>query len=298
MKKLLFIALCAMFCLSVNAQNEDDVAVESTATSMSSASSQFEEQLNELAALIEAYREMSLKVDSAASDSTAAKVGYVPIRGKSKFMRRHLFYQTLDVSTSLSTDNDPDLPEQTSNGQDIDVGQLDSPTSFALDFGCSWTFVPGHEEGDMLRLNPLGFAYSCGIMSMFSRQEKYGTVCSFLLKGGVETGNGHIMGIGIDILGGYGKSTGDTYKTVYKENESGKLANPYTEWCWQYGAQIWLRNNLLSTAVKNSEMLIYARFVRSANPHSASTYTSDTLSYDDYWKGENWSFGITFRHRF
>ncbi len=297
MKKLLFIALSAMFCVSVNAQNEDGVAVENTATSVSSASSQLEEQLNELAALIEAYREMSLKVDSAAADTTAAK-GYVPIRGKSKFMRRNFFYQTLDISTSLATDNDPDLPEQTSNGQDIDENQLNSPTSFALNFGCSWTFVPGHEEGDMLKLNPLGFAYSCGVMAMFSKQDKYGTVCSFLLKGGIETGNGHAMGVGADIMGGYGKSTGDTYKIVYEEHDADRLATPYTEWCWQYGAQIWFRNNLLSTAVKNSEMLIYARFVRSVNPHSTSTYTSDTLSYDDFWKGENWSFGVTFRHRF
>lgn len=315
MKQLLLLALSAMFCLCSAAQNEigdtEIVVADSTETPTKPPRKHVpdyqlqEQQLNgtqlqEVSALIAQLKEMTLHNDSLANALEMPENIYKPIRGKRKFTRRHYIYQTLDISPSISSDHDPDLPDYTSNGQEVDDNQLDSPTGLGLNFGYSLIFVPGKEEDGQLRLNRLGFAYSIGLLASFSRQEKYGTTCNFLLKSGIETGNCHPMGIGFDLLGGYGKSTGDTYLIILSsEDDDDDLATPYTKWCWQYGAQIWLRSNLLSTAVKNSEMLIFARFVRSVNPDvDGVTIVNDQVAYDNYWKDESWSFGITLRYKF
>ena len=320
MKKLLFIVLGTMFCLcQVNAQSEEEVddfvevpenyngAADTAAVvhskhllppTYAEEKATLNAQLQEVSSLISQLKDMTLKGDTAI-DLSVPEYIYMPIRGKSKFSKRHYIYQTLDISPSVSGDHDPDLPEQTSNGQDVDEDQVANQTALGLNFGYSLIFVPGRVVDDQLRLNRMGFAYNVGLVASFSRQEKYGTTCNFLLKTGIEAGNGHMMGIGLDILGGYGKSSGDEYLTIYKEGDDDDLANPYTEWCWQYGAQLWLRSNLLSTAVKNSEMLIFARFVRSVNPHDYThEHVSDSYAYDDFWKEENWMFGVTLRYKF
>lgn len=323
MKKLLFIALSVMFCLGSAAQNESEyeevdefVEVDSTdvpipippkpvrkkhvPTYQLQEQQQTGAQLVEVNELINRLKELTLNDDSLADALEMPENIYKPIRGKSKFARRHYIYQTLDISPTVSSDKDPDLPDYTSKGQEVDDDQLDSPLAFGLNFGYSLIFVPGREEDGQLRLNRMGFAYNVGLVASFSRQEKYGTTCNFLLKSGIETGNGHPMGIGFDVLGGYGKSAGDTYLTIYEEDDADDLATPYTEWCWQYGAQIWLRSNLLHTAVKNAEMLIFARFVRSVDPYrnEETFFVSDKLMFDNYWKDESWSFGITLRYKF
>lgn len=322
MKKLLFIALCAMFCLGSAAQNENEnenEVVESAALSASAPAApvkparkympEYREQeqqatgaqLVEVNSLIAQLKELTLNGDSLADALDKPTDIYKPVRGKSKFARRHHIYQTLDISPSVSVDKDPDLPEYTSNGQEVDDDQVASPTGVGLNFGYSLIFVPGHEENGQLRLNRMGFAYNVGLLASFSRQDKYGTTCNFLLKSGIETGNGHMMGIGFDVLGGYGKSAGDTYLMVYEENDEDDLATPYTEWCWQYGAQLWMRSNLLHTAIRNVEMLIFARFIRSVNPDKYPPSYIDQenkVSFENYWKDESWSFGVTFRYKF
>ena len=324
MKKLLFITLCVMFCLcSAYAQNDYESEVDEFEEVVNDSSDvpkakpkfarknyvptyQQQEQdrtgaeLQEISSLIAQLKELTMRGDSAANAQLEVPENiYKPIRGKSKFARRHFIYQTLDISPTVSTDKDPDQPDYTSNGQDVDEDQLDSPMALGLNFGYSLIFVPGREEDGQLRLNRMGFAYNLGLVASFSRQEKYGTTCNFLLKSGIETGNGHPMGIGFDILGGYGKSAGDTYLTIYEEDDADDLATPYTEWCWQYGAQLWLRSNLLHTGINNAEMLIFARFVRSVNPNKDETsYISDNIAFDNYWKDESWSFGITLRYKF
>ncbi len=310
-QRLLFIVLSAMFCIGSAAQNNDVNGPESeiknviddnnSAVSDSARSHRrFEEddqevqvQLADVNTLLDKIRELT--INGGADEPSSSIRNLVPIKGKSKFTRRHYIYQTLDISPHVSTDRDSNLPEQTSNGKDLDESQLDSPTAFGLNFGYSLIMVPGREENDMLCLNKLGIAYNIGLLASFSRQDKYGTTCSFLAKLGFETGNGHAMGIGADFLGGYGKSNGDSYQLEYEDYERDDLADPYTAWCWQYGSQIWMRNNLLKTAMKNTEMLIFARFVRSIDPRKDSEMIK---GYDYFWKEETWSFGIILRYTF
>ena len=316
MKKLLFVAFMAMFCLGSAAQNEYEsevdefVEVDSTEVEEQSGSktkhtvpkqddSAVTAQLAEVSALINQLKELTLNGGDSVVDVREFTDIYKPIRGKSKFARRHYIYQTLDISPSINHDHDSDQPEYTSKGQEVDDDQLSSPIGYGLNFGYSLYFVPGREENEQLRLNRMGVAYNLGLVFSVGKQDKYGVTCNFLLKTGIETGNGHPMGIGFDILGGYGKSTGDCYLTVYDENDEDDLAQPYTEWCWQYGAQLWLRTNLLKTAINNAEMLIFARLVRSVNPNNGeSVRIDDKTSFDNYWKEEQWSFGATFRYYF
>ena len=301
MKKLFLIALCAMLCFgSASAQQIDSDEVAPTeivdSTPQKPARKHVPEYVKQEDESVKAQLEaLSQKLNQLLlSQEDTVKIPediYVPIKGKNKFTRRNHIYQTLDVSPTISTDKNTELPESTSNGKEIDEDQLDSPT----------VFVPGRIENDQLKLNRMGFAYNVGLVASFSRQEKYGTTCNFLLKTGIETGNGHMMGIGFDLLGGYGKSTGDTYLIVYDKNtDEDDLASPYTEWCWQYGAQLWMRCNFLQPVMKNTEMLVFARCVKSKRPGDLNDteFVSDTWSYDNYWKDESWSFGIIIRYKF
>ena len=311
MKKIYLVALCAMFCLGSAAQSNVENDDETTAVADSSivgpesgdeprVNRAENAQLAEISALLAQIKQLTLNGNGDKPDSEPVDI-FKPVCGRSKFTRRHYIYQTLDISPTISTDHDPNLPETTSNGKEIDDSQIASFTGFGLNFGYSLIFVPGRIEGEQLRLNRMGFAYNIGIVASFSKQDKYGTTGSFLLKLGAEMGNGHFLGIGYDILGGYGKSTGDMYSIIYEENDDDDLADPYTEWCWQYGMQIWLRTDLLKTAISNTEMLMFARFIRSVNPEKIegdSQKVNDKLAYDNYWKDEVWSFGIMFRYKF
>ena len=299
MKKLLFIALCAMFCLGSAAQNEienEEYAAEAVDSTATEAATPQDNPANAgYAAINEVISRLESLTKGGEIEDESEKERYVPIKGRNKFTQRNYVYQTLDVSPHVSTDNDPNLPAQTSNGKDVDSKQLESPTGFGLNFGYSLIFVPGHVEGDKLKLNKMGFAYSIGASTSFSKQEKYGTTCSFLLKLGAEAGNGHALGFGFDLLGGYGKSNGDSYQLEYQDYEEDDLAEPYTKWCWQYGSQVWMRTNLIKTALSNTEILVFAKFVRSVDPTNDESMIK---GYDYFWKDETWSFGVTFRYRF
>lgn len=305
MKKLLLIALSAMFCLGSAAQNDEveEVDAPTVVTKPSgnvkpvAGEKELEAQLIEVSKLISKLKQITLN-DTSAESSIPESI-YKPIHGKGKFWHRHYVYQTLDISPTVTSDRDPNQPDYTSTGQEVDDDQVDSSLGLGMNFGYSLLFVPGREENGMLRLNRMGFAYNVGLVASFSKQDVYGVTCNFLLKAGVETGNQHMMGIGFDVLGGYGKSIGNIYMLSNDADED-DLAQPYTSWCWQYGAQLWLRTNLLKTAVKNSEMLIFARMIRSALPKGYSEYVqiTNSLAFEDYWKDESWSFGVTMRYYF
>ncbi|MBQ9271604.1 MAG: hypothetical protein IJ218_05010 [Alphaproteobacteria bacterium] len=319
MKKLLLIALCAMFCLCLaNAQNELPVTenevlgtnsdidegseVSSPASPVSheqrrvSADENVNAQLNTVGTMLSS---LGSKTMNGAHDEQQLRTPdmkrYAPIQGKGKFFRRNFIYQTLDISPTISIDNDPNLPDQTSAGKDIDENQLSSPTALGMNFGYSFIMVPGKEEDGKLLLNRMGFAYNIGLLASFCRQDKYGTTCNFLLKIGAETGNGHSMGIGFDVLGGCGRSSGDTYQLEYQDNEEYDLATPYTSWCWQYGMQLWMRTDMIRITFPNTEMLVFARFICSVDPMKDEDMVK---GFDYYWKDETWSFGVTFRYRF
>ncbi len=217
-----------------------------------------------------------------------------PLRGKSRFARKHYIYQTVEISTIAGKDKD------ISQGSDID-DSANNPTdmisklNFGMNIGYSMIFVPGQIKDDRLEINRFGFAYSLGTVASFDRQEDYGVTCDFLAKFGVETGNGHSLGIGFDAMIGTGKSPGVFYELNPKDPDDND-PNYYTSWCFKYGSQIWLKTNLVTTKIKNTDMLVFARLVYSQNP-----YDDDALlqnGFDNYWLEESWQFGVTLRYRF
>lgn len=149
----------------------------------------------------------------------------------------------------------------------------------------------------MLQLNQLGFAYGVGFVSSFSQSDRYGTCCSFLGKLSVELGAFHSMGLGFDLLGGGGKSPDDffIFKNGIVESEEPDKIVPYTEWCWQYGGQIWMKVNLMGSFIKNAETLIFARLIKAVNPNVAKEASQ---YHYNAWKGETWFFGTTIRYSF
>lgn len=228
----------------------------------------------------------------------------VPVMGKTKFTRRHYITQRLEISVIGGTDikdgegssvkNDYDSPED---------GDKSKPGfNWGLNFGYSLVFAPGRVEGNKLYLNRFGIAYSTGLIASFDKQDKYGTTCDFLLKLGIEAGHGHPMGIGFDLLVGTGKSAGE-YNFTLEDNEAAPNNNepeemnvPYTMWCFKYGAQLWLRSNLLRAKVKNTDVRLFARYVYSKNPENEDELFRDGIFCD--WHEEGWSFGMTFCYTF
>jgi len=225
------------------------------------------------------------------------KLGYmtevlVPIRGKSKFLHKNYMRQSLDMSPSISIGK-----TSAENELAVDNNKETASTGWGLNFGYSLLFIPGREKEEMLQLNPLGFAYGVGFVSSFAQSDRYGTCCSFLTKFSVELGAFRSMGLGFDLLGGGGKSPGDifVFKEGIVESEGPDKIMPYTEWCWQYGGQIWMKVNLMGSLIKNAETLVFARLIESVNPHVVSDISQN---HYNAWKGETWFFGTTIRYSF
>ena len=210
----------------------------------------------------------------------------VPIKGDSKFSRKFYTYQTLEFSTIAGKDKDQSDDEAVEKSQGI--SGIINDLNVGLNVGYSMIFVPGRVVDDQLELNRFGFAFSTGLLAAFDHQDEYDVTCDFLLKLGVETGNGHALGIGLDMLLGGGKSAG----AMYDE----EVSYPYTMWCWKRGAQMWLKTNLLTTGIKNMDILAFARFVYSQNPDKDEGVANPELM--TLWLEESWQFGITLRYRF
>ena len=223
------------------------------------------------------------------------KVILAPVKGKSNFRKSLYIQQTLDVSPAASRSKTPKNDDSFSNDE-IDPNETAS-TAWGVNFGYSLIFVPGKLHGDMLQLNQMGFAFSTGFIAAVEGSDRYGVVCDFLLKAGLEAGNSHKLGIGIDALGGYGKAVGDFY--LWKDGmlSGGKPDKiiPYTEWTWKYGLQVWMRPGLSGNVIPNVDALIYARLIWAVDPGNIQPASAIHLNR---WKGENWNIGVTFRYKF
>ena len=224
----------------------------------------------------------------------------VPVVGNSRFAKSHYIYQTLEISTLAGKDKDDDESDADGlTGAGADGGNRGDVTeglikelNMGMNIGYRMIFVPGKVNGDMLEINRFGFAYSVGLLAAFDSQNSYGITCDFMLKLGVETGNGHPLGIGIDGLWGGGKSTG----TYYFWDDDDFEPYYYTDWCYKYGMQVWLKTNLLTTSIKNTDILVFARYIRSLNPDDETD--DDIIGILNYWNEESWQFGVTLRYRF
>lgn len=292
MKRIVFLTLLSvMFCVRSAAQAEID-SVEYDGGEMVT-TQQLDAKLGEITSLITEMKNMTLKGEL--PEPPASKDVYVSLPRR-KFLKNVYIYPTLDVSPTVSSNKlkaENQVEDGAGNGRS-DTESTDA-TGFGLDFGTSVIFVPASIENEQLRLNSVGFAFSLGAITSFARSHRYGTVCDFLLKLGVELGNGHRVGIGADALWGYGKGVGDVYmsKNIVDENEPVKVV-PYTEWGWERGVQVWMKTNLFNTSIfAKTEMLIFARLVYTPNPE---VMTEVSMVHHNVWKSEQWMFGITFRY--
>lgn len=113
--------------------------------------------------------------------------------------------------------------------------------------------------------NPFGLALKLGFIASIDRQSDYFTMDG-LLKLGIETGYGHNVGLGIDLLFGGGKSPGYIYDLSATEIEP----VPYTDWCRKSGIQLWVRTGLIKSLIPNSQTSIFVRYIYSKEPESQS----------------------------
>ena len=249
---------------------------------------------------------------------------FVPVMGKRKFARKHYIYQTFELSTLMGKDRDSDDAggAASARGNGNGAPGFVADMNIGLNVGYSLMFVPGKVEGDQLRLNRFGFGYGTGIVASFDHQNQYDVTCDFLLKFGVETGVGRPFGIGLDFLVGGGKTARTEYQfdidkaeadatgntdgnedgqTVLAPDEDDYEDDPEcsTEWCWKYGAQLWVKTNFLQTKMKNTDVLMFVRYVRSVDKYSMddqiNLFNAGILTL---FPEESWQFGITVRHRF
>ena len=240
---------------------------------------------------------------------------YFPIVGKKKFSRRNHIFQTLELSTIMGKDRDPDdVGDTRGNGK---APGFAADMNIGLNVGYSLTIAPGKIEGDQLRLNRFGFGYKFGLVAAFDRQDDHDVTCDFLLKLGTEVGIGRPLGIGLDFLFGGGKNARTNYffDTKALGTTDNDQQNPddteaeydfddeepenTTEWCWKYGAQLYIKTNFLQTKIKNTDVLAGVRYVRSIDRNNS---TDEEKLFDagvlTLFPEESWQFFLTIRKRF
>ena len=308
MKKRIFIMLCMVFAVCQAYAQEVEVAEADSlqfseqtvdtnrgkVSAVKQKAKQFKadeaESLTDVSSLIDGFETLAGKLNFGPPGAIL-----MPIAGKTKFARSHYIYQTVDISTlggSNKSHDDPDEDASKAGAAAERVGDLLSDMHFGMNFGYSIIFVPGEIKGDMLEINRFGFAYSTGFLASFDRQKDCDVACDFHAKIGVEAGTEHVLGVGINGLIGGGKSLGAIYDLDFNvETEP----QDYTAWCFKCGAEIWLKTNLLSTAIKNTDVLIFARFVYSKDPQ---TIEYDPKTNYNFWMEEAWKFGVTVRYKF
>ena len=245
--------------------------------------------LLQLSALLSSVGQQMLK-----EDVSDPKESFFMI-GKTKVI------QTVEISTIAGKDRDTDTDEGNEALDEYDKGReggsrevpdVISNLNFGMNIGYSMIFVPGKVIDDLWKPNSFGFGYSTGLIASFDREDNSDVTCDFLFKFGVETGNGHALGIGVDLMLGTGKTAGTMFDLEQEELASA----PYTAWCFKQGVQLWLKTNLLTTSIKNTDILAFARFVRSQNPYNDEELLKDNIL--NLWKEESWQFGVTLRYRF
>lgn len=289
MKKVLFLIALSTICAVCFAQNEERKVAEVAQTAGVEVG---EGPMSSIGGIMSMLADPQNVVSTDTTDAGKSKEVLVSFQGPSKFLHKNYMRQSLDVSPSVS------VGKATATNEMLTYDDKEtSSTGWGLNFGYSLLFVPGREKEGMLKINPLGFAYGIGYMASFSQSDRYGTCCSFLGKFSIELGSFRSMGVGFDLLGGGGKTAGDVFifsKGIIESETADKVV-PYTEWCWQYGAQIWMKVNLFGSLMKNVETLVFARLVESVDPKVMSEASQFTYNM---WKGETWFFGTTIRYSF
>ena len=223
MKKTFFIALSAMFCLGVAAQNNNFVEVTDTITS--DVTSDIPIAQSSMLGMVQGFAPLS-------QSAGPIKEQLYPL-GKGLF-KKHLIEQSIELCPSI-TKSKVSQSELLSGKTLEDI----SDTGYNLNCGYSLIFIPGHEENGKLRLNKAGFAYSLGLVASFSVSDRYGTTSDFMGKVGIEACHNRKMGMEIDFLAGYGKSSGDVffYQDIVEDTSPTKIT-PYTAWGKKFGGQI------------------------------------------------------------
>ena len=254
-------------------------------------------ELAELSALL---TEFGQKLSE--SEAPIAEPITYPVTGKTKFARKHYIYQTAEISTIAGKDKDADDGDQDDyaaandgsegSSNSGDPQDIISNLNLGMNIGYSLVFVPGTINGDKLEANRFGFAYSTGFIAAFDRQDNYDVTCDFLWKIGVETGNGHAMGIGIDLMLGGGKTAG----FLIDLDDASAEPYPYTLWCWKQGLQVKLRSDFLTTGIKNADVSAFVRFIHSINPQDDEDLLNDNLF--NKWIEESWQFGVMISYHF
>lgn len=313
MKKIfLFIMLSIMVCVSgmhaqtpqIETELPDSLVTEAadaekaTVTPPYKKTMQTRDNMEELKALLREFNKNALAEEQL--EQPDYNNMYVPIKGRTKFTRRQSISQRLEISALGGMDNDEDPGGSygmEDYREDIKNGDKDDSHSFniGLNIGYSLVFVPGHIEGNRLKLNSFGWGYSLGFIASVDKQDKYGTTCDLLTKIGMETGNGHAMGIGLDFLFGSGISAA----TICFDNNDIDMTDYDTRWCWKYGFQLWVRSNMLHANIKNADIRLFARYVFSIDPTNDDDFIVDGKEYGYYlWSPDSWQFGLTFCYNF
>lgn len=280
MKKLLVLLISVTVC-AVAAAQETGSEVGTNLT-LSELSQKLDATMGELSDLKSLYEAKSNEVHA------------VPLNGKNWKKRGMYVYPVLEICTGVSSNKAKADTEMMSLVKVEDAGE--STTSFALEFGGGFTFVPGKVVGDSLVINPYGFAFNTSFLTSFCKSDNYDMTCDFLGKIGVELGNGHAFGFGVDALGGYGKGIGDfvLFNPSITDPDATTTIHHYTEWCWEFGGQVWFRTGILSKALTGLEVLTFARLVWSVDPGDVKQFSQ---VHANFFKKENWSFGVSFRYK-
>lgn len=273
MKKKFLFTLGVMFCLcSAQAQNQTSIGDLMEIPSDTGNSITIEQLIN------------LLQSSSTAVESEPASY---PL-GRGLFKKHHI-EQAIEICPNISRDkiSQADLLSD----KPIENAENTEHTGFGVDFGYSVIFIPGFEENDKLVLNKAGFAYSLGFTTSFTQNDRYGITCDFLMKVGIETCHNKKMGVGLDVMGGYGKTSGDIfwYNNIV-EDDAPTSITPYTLWSWKYGGQLWLKTTILN----NADVILFTRLIISPDPEDIQK--TSPISYN-LWKNENWGFGVIIRYR-
>ena len=215
-------------------------------------------------------------------------------------MRRHKVEQRADVSFSSSKTNQED-DDVSGNVDEIKSGRADDEkgniAGLSLDLGWTLALIPGRIERDQLRINSLGWGYSMGFLGSFTKHNDLVT-SSWMLKLGIETGNGHMLGTGADLLGGVGTNP---VEEVYEN--MGEGGSDYTamdnRWCFKYGFQVWLRCNFLKTGIKGTDVRLFVRYIMAKDPTDDADFIVDNQSVGFYlWTPDQWKVGLCFSYTF
>ena len=297
MKKIYFIAI-AIFCVQgIWAQMEEMDSVPVPAPSESSKEAvksqvrkqkeadvqEMKKQLEEMNNLFNEMKSFYQKDDF----NPETPIYKPPVKGK------HYRYQVLTFAPmgGVSKDKgDNILPLSGVAEERFDDAdeQTDQQSSFGLNFGWEMINVWGKNTENGFQLNKYGFAWSYGFIGDYKVQGSE-HLFSFMGKIGVEAGNSHRMGIGIDALVGFGKGFGFEYDLDFPEDDP----DSYSKWCPKVGFQISVRTGIIKSVVKNADMNLFLRYDRL---FSSDGFDAKKNTYK-FGHEEEWNVGMVFKFR-